>query len=193
MHAAGGSGTNPTADEFTPAQNDEESPTTPTQAPIRGVASPQEFMKSFKTVHKTGFNLGGQKAAPRRIAFQDVPEWATISDMLCLVHGGAVDRIFPGGENEFIVQFCDEASCEQYAETYTDGIRVEDDHVIKVVKAPGSDKITSTFTSMMEADASRLVRVTKVPIEKTIEDLHKLTEGLTVDHILYNARAGCVS
>ncbi|KAJ5987797.1 hypothetical protein N7481_003007 [Penicillium waksmanii] len=185
-------GTNPAAAEFTPAANPEASPTAPANAPtMRHVSSPQEFLDSFKAVHTRGFNLGGQKIAPRRIAFKNVPEWATYSDMLCLVHGGAVDRIFRGEEHEFIVQFCDEESCTKYLEAYPSGIKVEDDHIIEVVRVSGSDKILPTFTSMMENEASRLVRLAPVPLDKTLQDLHDLASGLTVDHILYNARADC--
>jgi hypothetical protein len=191
---SGNAGTNPAAAEFTPAANPEASPTTPANAPVmRGVYSNQAFLDSFKAVQTRGFNLGGQKIAPRRIAFKNVPEWATYSDMLCLVHGGAVDRIFRGEEHEFIVQFCAEESCTKYLEAYPSGIKVEDDHIIEVVRAPGSDKILPAFTSMMENEASRLVRLAPVPLDKTLQDLHDLASGLTVDHILYNARADCVS
>lgn len=191
---SGNAGTNPAAAEFTPAANPEASPTIPANAPVmRGVYSNQAFLDSFKAVQTRGFNLGGQKIAPRRIAFKNVPEWATYSDMLCLVHGGAVDRIFRGEEHEFVVQFCDEESCTKYLEAYPSGIKVEDDHIIEVVRAPGSDKILPAFTSMMESEASRLVRLAPVPLDKTLQDLHDLASGLTVDHILYNARADCVS
>jgi hypothetical protein len=186
-------GTNPAAADFTPPANPKASTTTPASVPtMRTVRSPQEFLDSFKAVHTRGFNLGGQRVAPRRLAFKNVPEWATYSDMLCLVHGGAVDRIFRGEEHEFIVQFCDEESCTQYLGAYPSGIKLEDDHIIEVVRASGSDKITPTFTSLMESEASRVVRVANVPLDKPLQDLHDLTGGMAVDHILYNARAGCV-
>lgn len=194
VRLSGNTGTNPAAIEFTPTTNAEASSSASANVPIkRSVFSPQEFMDSFKVVHTRGFNLGGQKITPRRIAFKNVPEWATYSDMLCLVHGGAVDRIFRGEEREFIVQFCDEESCTKYLETHSAGIKVEDDHIIEVVRAPGSDKILPTFTSMMENEVSRLVRLAPVPLDKTLQDLHDLATGLNVDHILYNARADCVS
>jgi hypothetical protein len=44
----------------------------------------------------------------------------------------------------------------------------------------------------MESEASRVVRVANVPLDKPLQDLHDLTGGMAVDHILYNARAGCV-
>lgn len=149
-------------------------------------------MQSFRQANAKGFNLGGPKPAARRVIFSDVPEWASISDILGLVHGGAVDRVFFQQQRCFAVQFCDEGSCQKYVDTYATGIRIEG-QVIKVAKAPTSDKITPDFTAMIDAGASRVVRAGNVPLSMSLQDVHQLASGLEVEHILYNAQVDCVS
>lgn len=189
----GASGTNPAAPEFTPATSPDTPAANPGDAPAPlGVRSPAEFLESYKKVSKAGFNLG-PKPVPRRVAFKNLPEWVTVIDILCLVHGGAVDRIFGNDDGDIIVQFCDQNCCQQYLDAYPSGIRLDDDHVIEVSRGSGTEKITSSLASMIEEGSSRLVRISNVPGEKSLQDLHDLVNGMDVDHILYNARAGYVS
>lgn len=129
----------------------------------------------------------------RRIAFKNLPEWATISDVLCLVHGGAVDRAWEAGENEVIVQFCDETACKKYFETYSEGIRVDDDHVITIEKPQDTDQITIALKEKIDNGGSRLVRLAGVPNDKTFQDLRDAVAGYAVDHILWHGEVDQVS
>lgn len=186
------SGTTAAQSGPTPSQ-DPDPEKTPTGSPVRrGVRSPEEFMKSFRSASALGFNLGGSTAAPRRIIFTDVPEWASISDILGLVHGGAVDRVFVQGAGSVAVQFCEEESCQKYIDTYTSGIRIEG-AVIKVAKAPTTDKMIPSLTALINKGASRVVRAGNIPLSMSLQDVHQLVRNLHVEHILYNARPGCVS
>ncbi|KAJ5234307.1 uncharacterized protein N7469_003475 [Penicillium citrinum] len=184
------SGTTAAQSGPTPSQ-DPDPEKTPTGSPVRrGVRSPEEFMKSFRSASALGFNLGGSTAAPRRIIFTDVPEWASISDILGLVHGGAVDRVFVQGAGSVAVQFCEEESCQKYIDTYTSGIRIEG-AVIKVAKAPTTDKMIPSLTALINKGASRVVRAGNIPLSMSLQDVHQLVRNLHVEHILYNARPGC--
>lgn len=129
----------------------------------------------------------------RRILFRNLPSWATISDVLCLVHGGAVNRVWNETENEIMVQFCDETACKQYYETYSQGIRLEGDHVIAIEKPRGSDRLTTSLKDKIEAGVSRLVLVANIPNEKTFQDLRGLVKDYSVDHILWRAEVDRVS
>lgn len=58
---------------------------------VRGIRSPEDFMAHWRAMQARGHAI--RIAVPqRRIAFKDLPEGTTISDVLCLVHGGAIDR-----------------------------------------------------------------------------------------------------
>lgn len=120
--------------------------------------------------------------SPRRIIFKNVPEWATISDMICLVHGGAIERIWSEKEEEVIVQFLDDTTCKKYYETYSKGIRIGE-HVIEVEQAT-CDPVSQKLKNVVNAGNTRVVYV-DIPALRTIGELEEVAKGFEVDHIVY--------
>lgn len=92
-----------------------------------------------------------------------------------------------------IVQFCDDDECKKYFDAYSAGIRVDGDHVIAIEKSEGTDQMMLALKEKIEAGASRLVRVSGVPGDKTFQDLRDIVTGLDVDHLLWRAEDGQVS
>lgn len=58
----------------------------------------------------------------RRVIFGDLPDWATVSRILLLTHGGAVEYAW-NEEGTVAVQFVEEAACLDYHEKHSDGIK----------------------------------------------------------------------
>lgn len=90
----------------------------------QGIAEPDDFMAQFRKLR-----LIKQKAAKaaaagpvRRVIFGDLPDWATISRILLLTHGGAVETAW-AEEGTVVVQFVEEAACVDYHEKHADGIK----------------------------------------------------------------------
>jgi hypothetical protein len=96
---------------------------TSSDKPRRGVTDPKDFMKQVRKLRE--LKLQASKLAPagppRRIIFGNLPEWASISSVLHLVHGGAIERAW-SGNGEVIVQFVTQEACIAYHEGHTDGI-----------------------------------------------------------------------
>lgn len=58
----------------------------------------------------------------RRVIFGDLPDWATVSRILLLTHGGAVEYAW-NEEGTVAVQFVEGAACLDYHEKHSDGIK----------------------------------------------------------------------
>ncbi|KAJ5322133.1 uncharacterized protein MYU51_002957 [Penicillium brevicompactum] len=103
---------------------DEPAAPTPKTGRSQGIADPDDFMTQFRKLR-----LIKQKAAKaaaagpvRRVIFGDLPDWATVSRMLLLTHGGAVEYAW-NEEGTVAVQFIEEAACLDYYEKHSDGIK----------------------------------------------------------------------
>lgn len=126
-------------------------------------------------------------APHRRILFKDVPEWMTLSDILCLVYGGAVDRAWKVSETEYIVQFCDDKACTNYYDAHSSGIRVGDqgNHFIAIEKPEGTERAPFDLVEKMVAGHSRVIRITGITTNKTLQDLRNVAAEYEVDHIMW--------
>jgi hypothetical protein len=96
----------------------------------------------------------------RRVVFGDLPEWANISQVLLLVHGGAIERAW-SEDSEIIVQFVKEEQCVAYHETHSDGIAYQraDGVESKIsVTLPEEGLVDNAdLSDRVEAGASRVV------------------------------------
>lgn len=124
----------------------------------------------------------------RRILFKNVPEWMTLSDILCLAYGGPVDRAWKVTETEFMVQFYDDKTCAKYFDNHSAGIHVGDDghHLISIEKPDGTDRIDNEMQEkIVQGGASRLVRISGVTPNKNFQAMRDLVAEYEIDHILW--------
>jgi hypothetical protein len=170
-------GVNPTAPAFTPASA-EAHPQAEIEGTIRkGVRTPGEFMAKARST------LKGVKIVvpPRRIAFGNLPEGTTISDILCLVFGGAIMRAWSVTEGEVTVEFCHDISCRRYYETHRHGITVFGDHLITIGKPEDTISLSMVQRKLIKDGVSRLVRITGITNHLFAPLLDILT-GYEIDH-----------
>lgn len=111
----------------------------------------------------------------RRVAFGDLPEWATISQILMLVHGGAVERVW-AEDNQVVVQFVDETECLKYYEMHSGGIKYltvdEDEALISVTMPEEGLPDHAELENRVAEGASRVVSLRGLPVTfKNSEDL----------------------
>ncbi|KAJ5585427.1 uncharacterized protein N7459_005227 [Penicillium hispanicum] len=157
---------------------------------FRGVREPEEFMAHWRTMQMgddfptlqppTGF-------VHRRIVFTNVPAWAKMNDMLCLVHGGDIERIWSEMAGEVKVDFLEAHDCEQYYETYAPGIRIGT-HVIHL-DLEVCEVVSQALRSRIGAGNTRVVYV-DVPVSKTIQELETVAQDLALDHMVYHLEHG---
>lgn len=157
------------------------------------VATPEEFLLCFRQRFKPGKHAVEIVAPHRRIAFKELPEGATISDVLCLVHGGAVDRAWRVADNEIIVQFCDDGACKAYYDAYGNGIRVDGNHVITIEKPSGTEAISMALRQKIDKGVTRVVHVSGIPKDKTFENLLEAASKYSIDHIVWRGNGDEVS
>jgi hypothetical protein len=119
---------------------------------------------------------------PRRIVFGHLPEGTSISDVLCLVYGGAVERAWSVYDGQVIVQFTEDGPCRRYFDTHYAGIKVDGDHVITVEKPDNTDQLTVAQQERIENGATRLIRITGL-VNDDFVTLCNLSKGYEVDHI----------
>lgn len=157
------------------------------------IATPEEFLASFHQRPKVSKYAVDIVPPHRRIAFKELPEAATVSDVLCLVHGGAVDRAWRIADNEIIVQFCDDGACKDYYNLYSNGIRVDGDHFITVEKPTGTEPISMALRQKIGKGVSRVVHVSGIPKDKTFENLLEAAAKYSIDHIMWRGNGDEVS
>lgn len=89
-----------------------------------GVADPGDFMAQFRKLRVIKEKAAKAAAAGpvRRVVFGDLPEWATISRILLLTHGGAIEKAWVENDT-VVVQFVEENECVDYHEKHSDGIK----------------------------------------------------------------------
>lgn len=127
---------------------------------------------------------------PRQIILKGVPDWANFTDILCLVSGGPIERIWSQNSNEVIVQFLYEADCEAYYDRYCYGIRIEDDLI--EVEQRRCEPLSDELKAWVAAGTTRCVQV-DIPDEKTFRELQDVAKDLNLDHLMYHAEPNKVS
>ncbi|KAJ5762139.1 uncharacterized protein N7511_005521, partial [Penicillium nucicola] len=137
---------------------------------FRPVASAKDFMSSFRALRLANATAAAAAAAaepgpPRRLLFKNLPEWATISHVLHLVWGGAIERAWTEISGEVNVQFTDADNCNRYLELYPEGILIKDgDDVIQIsIELMENDNEHRELASRVSTDASRLVYLSGLP------------------------------
>lgn len=124
---------------------------------MRQVRKLQEQKRSAPKAIPTG--------PPRRIVFGNLPEWADVSSVLQLVHGGTVERAW--AENgDIIVQFVDREKCIEYYEAHSNGIKIkddEDDVIISVAMPEDGLPDNAELWMRVEEGASRVVCLSGLP------------------------------
>lgn len=147
---------------------------------VRGVRTPQEFMASLRAIQaRSGVRI---TVPPRRIIFGNLPNATTISDVLCLVYGGAVERVWSVVDGEVIVQFCDDGACRRYYEANSNGITVFGDHVIAIERPEDTDQLTAAQRERINQGMTRVIRITGISND-SFSRLCDLTKGYEIDHI----------
>lgn len=111
----------------------------------------------------------------RRVVFGDLPEWATVSQMLMLIHGGAVERAW-ADDNQVVVQFVNEPECLRYYEQHSGGIKYlttdEDEALISVTMPEEGLPDHAELENRVAEGASRVVSLNGLAVTfKTGEDL----------------------
>lgn len=175
--ASPGPGVNPTAPVFTPASA-EAYPQAENEGIIRkGVRTPGEFMAKARSTLKSVQIV----VPPRRIAFGNLPEGTTISDIICLVFGGAIMRAWSVTEGEVIVEFCHDISCRRYYETHRHGITVFGDHLITIEKPEDTTSLSMVQRKLIKDGVSRLARITGIT-NHLFAPLSGILTGYEIDH-----------
>jgi hypothetical protein len=124
----------------------------------------------------------------RAFLFKNIPDWMSLSDVIGLVHGGAIDCIFRSEMAEITVQYCEEAACKAYLEAFPNGIKVAnpgnptEEVTIDVEKAPRGQEIPPPLQVKIGSGGSRLVRVDGILDAATIKALTVRAMEYEVDH-----------
>lgn len=169
--STGSSSINPEAAAFSPG----DSPV------FRGVRTPEEFMASLRAAQA---RRRASAAIPaRRIVFGNLPEGTSVSDVLCMVHGGAVERAWSVVEGEVIVQFIDDGACARYYAIHSAGILVHGNHVITVAQPDNTDPLTPRQRERIMSGVTRLVSISGI-VNEAFVNLCTITKGYEIDHIL---------
>ncbi|CAG8001500.1 unnamed protein product [Penicillium salamii] len=90
----------------------------------QGIAAPGDFLAQFHKLRILKEKAAKAAAAGvvRRVVFGDLPEWATISRILLLTHGGAIEQAW-SEDGTVVVQFVEEKECLDYHEKHSAGIK----------------------------------------------------------------------
>ncbi|CAG8383503.1 unnamed protein product [Penicillium salamii] len=90
----------------------------------QGIAAPDDFMAQFRKLRILKEQAAKAAAAGvvRRVVFGDLPEWATVSRILLLTHGGAIEQAW-SEDDTVVVQFVEEKECLDYHEKHSAGIK----------------------------------------------------------------------
>ncbi|KAJ5815438.1 hypothetical protein N7474_007215 [Penicillium riverlandense] len=155
-----------------------------------GLADPATFMAKWRTL-ATQLAPVVTTTTPV-VVFKNLPDWACVSDVLSLVHGGVVDRV--SIENgEAVVIFTDAEACKKYAGLHDKGIRVGGDgeHIVAVELSDLSDAIDAEHEEAIKAGATRVVRAVPVLQTLTFAQLQavSLQDAYKLEHLSYLAAA----
>jgi hypothetical protein len=140
----------------------------PKSSRSQGVTDPGDFMKEFHKLRKLK-ELAAKATttgAVRRVVFGDLPLWGTISNILQLVYGGAIERVWTE-DRQVVVQFVEKATCEKYYENHSNGIDYETDEgeraTISVTLPEDGLVDDAELTARVAVGASRVVRLAGLP------------------------------
>jgi hypothetical protein len=134
----------------------------------QGVANPSDFMAQFHKLRKQKEKAAKAAAAGpvRRVVFSNLPEWATISSILQLVYGGAIERAWTE-DGDIVVQFVEKSDCERYHEEHSSGINYvtgDGEQATISVTLPEDGLPDNVELSARVAEgASRVVRLAGLP------------------------------
>jgi hypothetical protein len=159
-----------------PAENDEKDAQSsadgnPDEAKdLRPLASAEDFMKSFRALQleaKTNSDAAAaeEPSPQRRLIFKNLPEWTTVSHVLHLVFGSAIERAWSETSGEVNVQFADAGQCNRYLERHPDGIpiKVGEDVTTISIELMDNDDEHPELARRLRADASRVVCLSGLP------------------------------
>ncbi|KAK4865913.1 hypothetical protein LT330_009006 [Penicillium expansum] len=133
----------------------------------RGLTAPADFMKQVRLLHlqKQMAPKAVPTGPPRRIIFGNLPEWASISCILQLVYGGAIECAW--SENgEVAVQFVNQDDCTTYYENHSDGIKLKDgdeDLTISIAMPEEGLPDNAELLNRVEEGASRVICLSGLP------------------------------
>lgn len=140
----------------------------PKSSRSQGVTDPNDFMEQVRKLRKTK-ELAARAAVAgpvRRVVFGNLPKWATISGILQLVYGGAIERAWIE-DGEIIVQFVQKADCEKYYQDHSDGINYstgDGNQAIMSVTLPEDGlRDNAELSARVSEGASRVVRLAGLP------------------------------
>lgn len=176
--ASPGAGVNPTAPVFTPISPAETFPEADNfEAKVRrGVRSPSEFMMLVKSLKKVNITV-----PPRQIVFGNLPKGTSISDVICLVFGGAIMRAWSVVDDQVIVEFCEDHACRRYYDAHFPGIKVCGDHIITIEKPDDTEVLTDVQRLHIKNGVSRLVGITGIT-NHLFALLCEILMGYELDH-----------
>ncbi|KAJ5670127.1 uncharacterized protein N7477_005490 [Penicillium maclennaniae] len=143
----------------------------------RGVRSPDEFMMLVKSLKKVNITV-----PPRRIVFGNLPKGTSISDVICLVFGGAIMRAWSVVDDQVTVEFCDDLACRRYYDAHFPGIKVCGDHIISIEKPDNTEVLTEVQRRHIKNGVSRLVGITGIT-NHLFAPLCEILQGYEIDHI----------
>lgn len=148
-----------------------------------GLSSPDTFMAQWRTLRAQRIGTAWPESK-RQIIIRGLPNEATMSDVFCLVHGGAVERAWtevPGEMGEVTVQFCKEIDCQNYFNKYSQGIHVSNG----LYDADITIEMTDVLTH--EKEGSRVIRVLNVPRRVSLDAIDKIIHMNVpeIDHLEY--------
>lgn len=158
-----------------------------------GLASPEAWMAAWRAKHSTKagkVSPGTVSAAPslRRLDLNGMPKWAKISDVLSLVHGGAVERVTVDTPGHAIVLFCNENDSKTYFSRYEQGIRIaEDELIITLELGPEQHPVDKNLLAEIVAGATRVVSITAASHEISHYIDKALQGDYQIDQIIYRA------
>lgn len=169
---------------------------------VSGLAAPEAWMaawrakRSFKDVKESADAIAEAAlvdATPalslRRVTISNLPEWAKVSDVLSLIHGGDIDKVTIDAAGKAVVLFCDAADCKKYYDQYAEGILIaHDDLVITLELGPEENEMTSTHLAAIKAGATRVVALSGVSLEISSQFIAKALQcEFEVDKIVFRA------
>lgn len=146
-----------------------------------GVRTPADFMADWRETEAR--NTPKAPTVIRQVTFKDVPEWANLSDVLCLVFGGPIERIWSEQPNEVTVRFLWDGDCKDYYKIVQGGISIGRDMI--EIEMASCEALPDDVKAWTRKGASRVVQV-DVPNDKTFQDLHNFVKDLDLDHLTYH-------
>lgn len=175
-----------------PAAGDKGSLSAPASAGA-SLADPAAFMAKWRSL---ATKLASMKAITTPVVvFKNLPDWASVSDVLSLVHGGVVYRVTIDN-GEAVVIFTDADDCKKYASLYEKGISIaiDGEHVVAVELSEQPNVIDAKHDVAIKAGATRVVRAVPVLESLTFAQLQAVgqQDSYELEHLSYLAAASGV-